>query len=114
MFIFLWRTHFLVDEIVEKYNNQYSDIVFVEPFLSYINEEKVLEKMIVQNINKSLIPEKPKSDKSPVMSGLSHVTSPEYFQNNATHIIVIVVFLSILTLLMVNRGLEFYSTIQLN
>ena len=87
------------------------EVIFVEPFLSYINEEKVLKSMIVTNINKSLIPtiSKKPDDKSKVKSLMSHYTSPEYFQNNSNHILIISLFFAFLSLLMVNRGLQFYS-----
>ena len=98
----------LVDEIVEKYSNKgVKDLIHVDSFINYIREEETLQGMIVDNINKALLPKEIKKDRSKFLEAVVHVTSPEYLQNNSSHIITVTSFMAFLLVSMYIRGAQF-------
>ena len=98
----------LVDEIVEKYRNKgVKDLIHVDSFINYIREEETLQGMIVNNINKALLPKEIKKDESKLFKTAVHVTSPEYLQNNGSHIITVTSFIAVLLISMYIRGAQF-------
>ena len=98
----------LGDEIVEKYRNKgVKDLIHVDSFINYIREEETLQGMIVNNINKALLPKEIKKDESELFKAAVHVTSPEYLQNNGSHIITVTSFIAVLLISMYIRGAQF-------
>ena len=98
----------LGDEIVEKYRNKgVKDLIHVDSFINYIREEETLQGMIVNNINKALLPKEIKKDESKLFKTAVHVTSPEYLQNNGSHIVTVTSFIAVLLISMYIRGAQF-------
>ena len=97
----------LVDDILENYKNKgVKNIIFAETFMAYVKDEGHLENSIVTNIDNSIIPKLPKSPKIPIKS-LIHYTTPEFWQNNPSHIKAMAIFVVLLTMAMVIRGDQF-------
>ena len=98
----------LVDEIVEKYRNKgVKDLIHVDSFINFIREEETLQGMIVNNINKALLPKEIKKDEPELFKAAVHVTSPEYLQNNGSHISTVTSFIGVLLISMYIRGAQF-------
>ena len=98
----------LVDEIIEKYRNKgVKDLIHVDSFINFIREEETLQGMIVNNINKALLPRETKQERSELVEAVVQLTSPEYLQNNGSNIITVISFISILLISMYVRAAQF-------
>ena len=98
----------LVSEVVEKYRNKgVTDLIHVDSFMNYIREEETLQEMIVNNINRSIVPKEIKKQRSELVDAVVHFTSPEYLQNNGSNIITVSTFLGALLASMYIRGAQF-------
>ena len=97
-----------MSEIVEKYPNKgLKDKIYAESFLAYMREESSLAEVIVKNVDKSLLPPPTTSTSAGCFSRVRHVMSLDYIQNNRNHLITSSIFLSLLSLAMIVRAVQF-------